>query len=78
MMLILEALPFDLSDPAEIAQTSLICANLPKVVQALDQIDPWIACHLTDLLDKVGIIDQPEEYVYVLLSCELFLISLLY
>lgn len=52
-------LPDDLVVPA--LQTALLIGDIVKAATLASRIDPWLAAHMSDLFDKLGLLKRPEE-----------------
>ncbi|KDQ19196.1 hypothetical protein BOTBODRAFT_171134 [Botryobasidium botryosum FD-172 SS1] len=59
--LILEALPLDSTNPDEPLQTTLISYDFINSISIAKDWDLWLAAHMTDMLDKLGELQNVEE-----------------
>ncbi|PWY98039.1 hypothetical protein BCV70DRAFT_202209 [Testicularia cyperi] len=57
---ILDKFPIDTSIPSETVQSLLVQGDVRRAVEKARDVDIWLAAHLGDLTDKVGLLDQND------------------
>jgi nuclear pore complex protein Nup85 len=60
IQIVLESFPIDTTLPHEGILAALAQGEVVKACQLAENYDPWLAAHMTDLLDRVGVLDDQE------------------
>lgn len=67
-MSILDDLPPDPTNLEDLIHTALMSGQPLQALRHASQLDPWLAAHLADIMEPIGLIENTvdEEYVSVL------------
>lgn len=57
---IIKSFPVDITLPHEAILVALAQDEVIKACQLAEKYDPWLAAHMTDLLDRVGVLEEQE------------------
>jgi nuclear pore complex protein Nup85 len=60
MQIVLKSFPIDTTLPHEAILAALAQGEVVKACQLAENLDPWLAAHMTDLLDRVGVLDDQD------------------
>lgn len=60
MQIILKSFPIDTTLSYEAILASFAQGELTKACQLTEKYDPWLAAHITDLLDRIGVLDDQD------------------
>ncbi|KAK4050234.1 hypothetical protein OIV83_003555 [Microbotryomycetes sp. JL201] len=60
--IVLKSHPIDSSLPSEVAQTALVLGDVARALQQSNLVSPWLVAHLSDLLDKLALVDGDDSY----------------
>lgn len=56
---LLESLPVDVNLPEEQIEVALLQGNITRTITLCNSFSVWLVTHLTDLLDKLGLVEAP-------------------
>lgn len=58
---VLEDIPYDPTDLEDVIHAQLLTGEVAKALTSAERLDVWLSCHLADVMNALGLLQDPEE-----------------
>ena len=58
---IIDVIPYDPTDLEDVIHAQLLTGEVAKVLTSAERLDVWLSCHLADVMNALGLLQEAEE-----------------
>lgn len=58
---IIDVIPYDPTDLEDVIHAQLLTGEIAKSLASAEKLDVWLSCHLADVMNALGLLQEVEE-----------------
>lgn len=58
---VIDIIPYDPTDLEDVIHAQLLTGEVVKVLVSAEKLDVWLSCHLADVMNALGLLQEAEE-----------------